>query len=74
MPAGTLPLALSFVAIWTVPPWYTESGKAIYVTIAYLLYQLSISMYYVPYTALTMHMSHNPADVQTATGSLCYDA
>ena len=24
-------------------------------------------MYYVPYTALTMHLSHHPADVQSGT-------
>jgi Na+/melibiose symporter-like transporter len=64
---GTLPLALSFLALWSVPPWYTESGKTFFVLVAYLLYQLSISMYYVPYTALTMHLSHHPADVQSGT-------
>lgn len=65
---STLPLAFSFLAIWVTPSWYTESEKAFYVTAAYLLYQLSISMYYVPYTALTMHLSHHPADIQSGTG------
>eukprot|EP00035_Acanthoeca_spectabilis_P004898 m.107876 g.107876 ORF g.107876 m.107876 type:complete len:533 (-) comp12779_c0_seq1:2644-4242(-) len=62
-----LPLALSYLAIWSVPPWYNDSARAGYVTAAYLMYQLCISMYYVPYTALTMHLSTNSKDIDSAT-------
>eukprot|EP00041_Stephanoeca_diplocostata_P013798 m.244319 g.244319 ORF g.244319 m.244319 type:complete len:577 (+) comp19470_c0_seq9:280-2010(+) len=65
---GTLPLALSFFLVWTVPPWYSDDSRAAYVTVAYLMYNLSVSMYYVPYTALTVHISHNQREVDKATG------
>ena len=66
--AGSIaPLALSYIAIWSVPPWWNEDARAGFVTIAYLLYQLCISMYYIPYTALTVHISSEPHEVDSVT-------
>mmetsp|Transcript_29919 Transcript_29919/g.78453 ORF Transcript_29919/g.78453 Transcript_29919/m.78453 type:complete len:542 (+) Transcript_29919:47-1672(+) len=62
-----IPLALSYVAIWSVPPWYSYEARMGFVTAAYLMYQVCISMYYVPYTALTMHLSKRSADIDSAT-------
>lgn len=61
------PVSLAFIAIWAAPPWWSEDARAGYVTVAYLLFLLAISMYHVPYLALNMHLSHVQAEIDSAT-------
>eukprot|EP00041_Stephanoeca_diplocostata_P013837 m.246018 g.246018 ORF g.246018 m.246018 type:complete len:502 (+) comp19484_c0_seq1:471-1976(+) len=64
---GLLPVVIGFFLIWGVPPWYSDSGKAAFVVVSYLLYTIAIGMYYVPYTALTMHVSNRSEEIDIAT-------
>jgi GPH family glycoside/pentoside/hexuronide:cation symporter len=43
--AGSIvPLALSYLSVWSVPPWYNDTERGLYVMVGYLMYQLCISM------------------------------
>eukprot|EP00040_Diaphanoeca_grandis_P043601 m.9783 g.9783 ORF g.9783 m.9783 type:complete len:555 (-) comp7923_c0_seq1:36-1700(-) len=61
-----IPVVLTFIAIWSVPPWWDENSRVLYTLITYLMYNLTIGMYNVPYTSLTMHLSYVPSDIASA--------
>lgn len=63
---GAFPCLACYFAIWIVPPWPMEY-KAAYYILMYLAYQLFFSMFQVPYTSLTMHISPEPKDRDQAT-------
>ena len=69
--AGMWPLALTYLAMFTVPAGLYGNGqddsRMGYVFAMYLLYQMGISMYHVPYTSLTVHLSDEPAERDSAT-------
>ena len=64
--------AIAYVLFWFVPPAFTQTDypqhlKFVYYLIIYFLFQALLSCIHVPYTALTMHLSHSGKDRDSAT-------
>lgn len=64
--------ALSYLFFWFVPPPFTDrdypqSLKFVYYLLIYFVFQALLSCIHVPYTALTMHLSHSSKDRDSAT-------
>lgn len=60
------PLAVvSYFCVWYVPPF--EDGKVMWYLFFYILFQSSQTCYHVPYTALTMFISANQKERDSAT-------
>jgi GPH family glycoside/pentoside/hexuronide:cation symporter len=56
---GAVPLALTFIALWWVPPWNNLLSKTIYYTLAYALYDSVATLLVVPYNALTPELTRD---------------
>lgn len=54
---GALPFALTFTMLWWKPPWETVLALAIYYAAAYIVYEASATLLYMPYFALTPELT-----------------
>lgn len=54
---GALPLALTFTMLWWRPDFEKTSALLIYYTLAYLLFEASATLLYMPYFALTPELT-----------------
>ena len=54
---GALPYALTFTMLWWRPPWENVLALAIYYAVAYILYEASATLIYMPYFALTPELT-----------------
>lgn len=54
---GALPYALTFTALWWVPPVTDVLTQTLYYTLAYLLYEAAATFVYMPYFALTPELT-----------------
>ncbi len=55
---GAIPLGLTFIVIWYVPP-FEDMGRFIYYLIAYLLYNTALAIVAIPYGSLMAQMTQN---------------
>ena len=65
---GALPLALSFMMLWWVPPWPEPIAKAAYYAVAYILFDTSFTLVTVPYSALTAELTEDYDERTSLTG------
>eukprot|EP00040_Diaphanoeca_grandis_P007771 m.42266 g.42266 ORF g.42266 m.42266 type:complete len:540 (-) comp19050_c0_seq2:45-1664(-) len=61
-----VPLSLTTIAIWAVPPNWTYNSKTMYCLGATVIFEMSQAMYATPKTALTMHLSFEPREISSA--------
>jgi GPH family glycoside/pentoside/hexuronide:cation symporter len=54
---GALPLALTFTMLWWKPDFEHTAALVLYYTVAYLLFEASATMLYMPYFALTPELT-----------------
>jgi GPH family glycoside/pentoside/hexuronide:cation symporter len=54
---GALPLAISFILLWWVPPFQSQLALAVYYAVCYLLFDTAFTAVCVPYSALTPELS-----------------
>ena len=54
---GALPFALTFAMLWWRPPWENVLALAGYYAVAYILYEASATLIYMPYFALTPELT-----------------
>jgi len=54
---GALPFALTFTMLWWRPPWENVLALAVYYAVAYILYEASATLIYMPYFALTPELT-----------------
>jgi GPH family glycoside/pentoside/hexuronide:cation symporter len=54
---GALPYALTFTMLWWRPPWENVLALAVYYAVAYILYEASATLIYMPYFALTPELT-----------------
>jgi len=66
---GALPLALTFTMLWWKPDFERTSALVLYYTAAYLLFEASATMLYMPYFALTPELT---ADYDERTSLTTY--
>lgn len=62
MSLAILPCAAFYIGMWLKPAGMEGDDPALfaYIVGVYLLYQFSTTCYYVPYTALVVHLSNDP--------------
>jgi GPH family glycoside/pentoside/hexuronide:cation symporter len=65
---GALPLTITFIAMWWVPPFSSQIGKMIYFLVTYLLYDTAFTIVTVPYVALTPELSEDYDERTRLTG------
>lgn len=65
---GALPLTITFIALWWVPPISTQVGKMVYFLVTYLLYDTAFTFITVPYVALTPELSEDYDERTRLTG------
>jgi glycoside/pentoside/hexuronide:cation symporter, GPH family len=65
---GAIPFALTFIMMWWVPPFESMAAKAIYYTIAYILWDTAFTMVCVPYSALTPELTEDYDERTRLTG------
>ena len=65
---GALPLTITFIALWWVPPISTQIGKMLYFLATYLLYDTAFTFVTVPYVALTPELSEDYDERTRLTG------
>jgi Na+/melibiose symporter-like transporter len=63
---GASGLVYSYFAMWCVPDW-PYGPKVAYVMVSYILFNICVSAYHTPYSALIMHLSNVPAERDSAT-------
>jgi len=66
MAVAVLPAVLLYTCLWAVPEISSASKTGYYLCI-YLGYQTFFSLYQVPYTSLTVHLSNDPVERDSAT-------
>lgn len=66
--AGVVPILASFTMLWSVPPWWSEAGRFLYVLVVYLLFDTVLTMVMVPYNALIQEMVPDYNDRSSLTG------
>lgn len=66
---GSLPLAVSFVMLWWVPPWQNQLAMMAYYTVVYLLFDTAFTLVTIPYSALTAELTE---DYDERTGLTAY--
>jgi GPH family glycoside/pentoside/hexuronide:cation symporter len=54
-----IPLSLTFIALWWVPPWDSQALKAIYFGLAYIAFDTFYTLLTVPYVALTPELTED---------------
>jgi GPH family glycoside/pentoside/hexuronide:cation symporter len=54
---GMLPFALAYILLWWIPPISSQTGLAIYYTVAFILYDTLATVLYMPYFALTPELT-----------------
>ncbi len=54
---GALPLAFTFTMLWYKPGFETTSALVIYYSVAYIIFEASATMLYMPYFALTPELT-----------------
>ena len=54
---GALPFALTFTMLWWRPPWENVLALAVYYAVAYIFYEASATLIYMPYFALTPELT-----------------
>jgi len=54
---GALPFALTFTMLWWRPPWENVFALAVYYAVAYIFYEASATLIYMPYFALTPELT-----------------
>jgi GPH family glycoside/pentoside/hexuronide:cation symporter len=54
---GALPFALTFTMLWWRPPWENVFALAVYYAVAYIIYEASATLIYMPYFALTPELT-----------------
>ena len=64
---GTLPFALAFSMLWLRPGWDNQILLAVYYAAAYLLYDTSATILYMPYYALTPELTNDYDDRTSLT-------
>lgn len=73
MLGALLPCSLTYLALFTspdtlgLPPLESQGAKLVWYCLAYWGYQGAFTAYYVPYTSLTMELSTDPAERDSAT-------
>lgn len=65
---GALPLALTFIMLWWVPPWDSQLALAAYYALAYILFDTAFTLVTVPYSALTAELSEDYDERTQLTG------
>lgn len=65
---GALPLAVTFIMLWWVPPGASQVQLAAYYTIAYVLFDTAFTLVSVPYSALTAELTEDYDERTTLTG------
>jgi glycoside/pentoside/hexuronide:cation symporter, GPH family len=65
---GALPLTITFIALWWVPPFPSQIGKMLYFLATYLLYDTAYTFVTVPYVALTPELSEDYDERTRLTG------
>jgi Na+/melibiose symporter-like transporter len=64
---STVPMVAAYVAIWIVPSNATQATLTVYYVFMYCSYQTFLSCFHVPYTALTMYLSTDSGERDSAT-------
>jgi glycoside/pentoside/hexuronide:cation symporter, GPH family len=57
--ASAIPLSLSFIMLWWVPPWDSNLARAAYYALAYILFDTFFTLVTVPYTSLTPELTED---------------
>jgi glycoside/pentoside/hexuronide:cation symporter, GPH family len=65
---GAIPLSLTFIMLWWVPPWQNPLALAAYYTIAYILFDTAFTLVTVPYSALTAELTEDYDERTGLTG------
>lgn len=65
---GALPLALTFIMLWWVPPWTNQALLAVYYAVAYILFDTFFTLVTVPYSALTAELTEDYDERTSLTG------
>eukprot|EP00051_Salpingoeca_urceolata_P005405 m.73008 g.73008 ORF g.73008 m.73008 type:complete len:536 (+) comp14302_c0_seq1:315-1922(+) len=64
---SAIPCGIVYFFMWFVPESASYTERVFYFVFMYLLYQTLFSCHHVPYTSLTVHLSHHPKDRDSAT-------
>jgi glycoside/pentoside/hexuronide:cation symporter, GPH family len=64
---SAVPFGLTFALLWFIPN-LSDAGRFVYVTVAYLLYSTCMTLFNVPYTALTPELSPDYNERTSITG------
>ncbi len=66
---GAFPLAIFFILMWLVPPWQNQLALAAYYLLMYLMFDTSLTLVMIPYSALTAELTE---DYDERTGLTAY--
>jgi GPH family glycoside/pentoside/hexuronide:cation symporter len=64
---GFIPFGLAFAALWWRPPLATDAALVAYYAVAYLLYDATATLVYMPYYALTPELTEDYDERTTLT-------
>jgi GPH family glycoside/pentoside/hexuronide:cation symporter len=57
---GAIPFALTFILLWLKPPFISSlTGLSVYYVVAYIIYEASATVVYMPYFALTPELTQD---------------
>ncbi|XP_062519432.1 sodium-dependent lysophosphatidylcholine symporter 1-B-like [Corticium candelabrum] len=63
---SSVPMVAAYIAVWFVPPG-NQATKTVYYVLVYCSYQTFMSGFHVPYTALTVYLSTDSKERDSAT-------
>jgi len=63
-----IPFGLSFVLLWYAPPFESQAGLAVFITMAYILADTMETLVGVPFAALTPELTHDYDERTSLTG------
>ena len=64
---GAIPFAIAYAMLWWLPPIASQTGLAIYYGIAFVLYDTTATILYMPYFALTPELTSDYDERTTLT-------
>ena len=64
---GAIPFAIAYAMLWWLPPIASQTGLAIYYGIAFVLYDTTATVLYMPYFALTPELTSDYDERTTLT-------
>jgi glycoside/pentoside/hexuronide:cation symporter, GPH family len=65
---GAIPLSLTFILLWWVPPWQNQVALAAYYAVAYILFDTAFTLVTIPYSALTAELTEDYDERTGLTG------